>query len=79
MIAGPSCQGSRKQARVIHVFREANKYTDFLARRGCSMREDFVIFDAPPSVDLVNLLVSDVNGRFDLRLIAMTLASVASL
>ena len=43
------------------------------------MREDFVIFDAPPSVDLVNLLVSDVNGRFDLRLVAMTLASVASL
>ena len=67
------------QARVVHVFREANKCTDFLARRGCSMREDFVIFDAPPSADLINLLVSDVNGRSDLRLVAMTLASVVSL
>ena len=36
------------------------------------MREDFVNFDAPPSADLVNLLVSDVNGRSDLRLVAMT-------
>ena len=47
--------------------------------RGCFMRENFVIFDAPPSVDLVNLLVSDVNGWSDLRLVATTLASVANL
>ena len=67
------------QAWVIHVFREANKCADFLARRGCSMREDFVIFDAPPSANLVNLLVLDVNGRSDMRLVAMTLASVANL
>ena len=43
------------------------------------MREDFVIFDAPPSADLVNLLVSNVNGQSDMRLVAMTLASVANL
>ena len=67
------------QAQVVHVFREANKCADFLARRGCSMREDFVIFDAPPSTDLVNLLVSDVNGQSDMRLVAMTLAPVANL
>ncbi|KAL0016724.1 hypothetical protein SO802_003793, partial [Lithocarpus litseifolius] len=45
------------QTRVVHVLREANKCANFLARRGCTMREDFVIFDAPPSVDLVNFLV----------------------
>ena len=67
------------QARVVHVFREVNKCTDFVARRGCFMRENFVIFDAPPFVDLVDLLVLDVNGRSDLRLVATTLASVASL
>ena len=67
------------EARVVHVFRETNKCTDFLARRGCSMRENFVVFDAPPSIDLVNLLVSDVNGQSNLRLVATTLASVASL
>ena len=67
------------QARVVHVFRETNKCAYFLARRGCSIRENFVIFDAPPSIDLVNLLVLDVNGRSDLRLVAMTLASMASL
>lgn len=57
------------QVRVVHVFREANKYADFLATRGCSMREEFVIFDVPPSGDLVNLLVSDINGRSELKLV----------
>ena len=64
---------------MVHVFREVNKCVDFLVRRGCSMREDFIIFDAPPSIDLVNLLVSDVNGRSDLRLVATTLASMVNL
>ncbi|KAL0001603.1 hypothetical protein SO802_015384 [Lithocarpus litseifolius] len=67
------------QVQVVHVFREANKCADFLARRGCSMREEFVIFDAPPFVDLANLLVLYVNGWSDLRLVATTLASMASL
>ena len=64
---------------MVHIFREANKCVDFLARRGCSTRESCVIFDAPPSIDLVNLLLLDVNGQSDLKLVAMTLASVASL
>ena len=64
---------------MVHVFREANKCADFLARKGYSMREDFVIFYAPPSADLVNLLVLDVNGRSDMRLVAMTLAPVTNL
>ena len=43
------------------------------------MRKNFIIFDTPPFVDLVNLLVSNVNGRSDLRLVATTLASMATL
>ena len=43
------------------------------------MRKNFIIFDTLPFVDLVNLLVSNVNGRSDLRLVATTLASMASL
>ena len=32
------------QARVVHIFGEANKCVDFLARRGCSMRENLCYF-----------------------------------
>ena len=32
------------EAWVVHVFRETNKCTNFLARRGCSMRENFCYF-----------------------------------
>ena len=35
------------QVRVSHVFVEANKCADLLVKRGCSMREDFVIFYFP--------------------------------
>ena len=52
---------------MVHVFRAVNKCADFLARRGCFIRENFVIFDASAFVDLVNLLVLDVNGRSDMR------------
>ena len=63
---------------MVHVFREADKCYDFSVRRGCCMRENFVIFDAPPS-DLVKMLASDVNCRSDMRLVARILASVANL
>lgn len=66
------------QARVVHVFREANKCVDFLAKRGCSMREDFVIFYVSPSVELDQLLDSDINGLYYYRLVAATMVSVAS-
>ena len=67
------------QVRVTHIYREMNQYADFLARKGCCLREDFVIFYVSPSEELDKLLVSDMNGLSYYRQIATTLASVASL
>ena len=36
------------QVRVAHVFREANKCTGLLVKRGFSMQEEFTIFETPP-------------------------------
>ena len=66
------------QVRKAHVFREANRCADFLAKKGCCMREDFVIFDVSPSDELNRLLVSDRNGLYYYRQVANTLASVAA-
>ena len=70
---------SLTQVRVAHVYREANRCASFLAKKGCCMREDFVIFDVSPSDELDKLLVSDINGLYYYRQVATTLASVASL
>ena len=51
--------GQLQQVRVTHVFREANKCADFLAKRGCCMQADFV-FDHPPSAEYLPLLYSDM-------------------
>ena len=66
------------QVRIAHVFREANRRANFLAKKGCCMREDFVIFDVSPSDELSRLLVSDRNGLYYYRQVANTLASVAA-
>ena len=66
------------QVRIAHVFREANRCADILAKKGCCMREDFVIFDVSPSDELSRLLVSDRNGLYYYRQVANTLASVAA-
>ncbi|KAK9983039.1 hypothetical protein SO802_032564 [Lithocarpus litseifolius] len=52
-----SLMASLTQFRVAHVFREAKRCTDYLAKNGCYTREDFVIFDISPSNDLDNLLI----------------------
>jgi len=70
---------SLTQVRVAHVFREVNRCADFLAKKGCYMWEDFVIFDASPFDELDKLVVSDINGLYSYRQVATTLASVASL
>ena len=70
---------SLTQVRVAHVFREANRCANFLAKKGYCMWEDFVIFDASPFDELDQLLVSDINGLYSYRQVATTLASVASL
>lgn len=67
------------QVRVAHVYREVNRCSDFLAKKRCCMREDFVIFEVSPSDELDKLLVSDVNGLYCYRRVATTLAFVASL
>ena len=70
---------SLTQVWVAHVYREVNRCADYLAKKGCYMREDFVIFDVSPSDELDKLLVSDINGLYYYRQVATTLASVASL
>ena len=67
------------QVRVAHVYREVNRCVDLLAKQGCCMREDFVIFYTSLSVELDRLMLSDVNGLYYYRQIASTMASVASL
>ena len=70
---------SLTQIWVAHVFREANWCADYLAKNGCYMREDFVIFYVSPYNELDGLLVFDRNGLCSYRWVASTLASVASL
>ena len=67
------------QVRVTHVYREVNRCADFLAKKGCYLREDFVIFETSPSDELDKVLVFDVNGLYYYRRIATTLASVVNL
>ena len=47
-----------------HVFREANFCANALARREVSRPEDFAIFDAPPSIDIISYVNSDANGLY---------------
>ena len=68
-----------RQVRVGHVFREANKCTDLLAKRGCSLLENFVVFDTSPSDDLNVLFEADRNGLYYYSHVANTLASMAIL
>ncbi|KAL0012613.1 hypothetical protein SO802_007721 [Lithocarpus litseifolius] len=65
------------QVRVVHVFREANKCTDWLAKWGSSMREDFAVFDFPFAAELETLVAKDINGLYYCRLVAASMASVA--
>ena len=48
---------------VKHVFREANKSVDTLARMDCSLQEDLVFFDYPPSNVIAALMSADKNGK----------------
>ena len=61
-----------------HVFREANRGADCLAKGACSLTFDFVIFDVPPTPDLNVIVTADANGLYSLRLIANTSHFVAS-
>ena len=61
-----------------HVFREANRGADCLAKGACSLTSDFVVFDSPPSPDLNVIVDADANRLYSLRLIANTYLFVAS-
>ena len=55
------------QKRFRHIYREANKCADFLARAGLLLESEFVVFPSPP-VDLGSLLEADAVGLFVNRL-----------
>ena len=60
--------------KIRHVYREANRGADCLAKKACSLVNDaindFVILNVPPSPDLDVILNSDVHSLYSLRLIA---------
>ena len=70
--------GLFQRVKVTHVFREANRCADNLARAGCSFNGNFVVFDAPPNDGLCNILNADTNGLYSLRLSARTSPFMAS-
>ena len=51
------------QTRTRHIFREANRCADFLAKLGTSCEDDFFVFSSPP-VDLLCVLEADARGQF---------------
>ena len=61
-----------RQVLVGHVFREANKCADLLAKRGCSLMANFVVFDTSPFDELNVLLEPDRNGLYYYRHITNT-------
>lgn len=64
------------QVKVEYALWEANKCVDALARRGCSLQEDFVVFNFPPSTDITSYVNSDADGLYYCRLSAATLAAM---
>ena len=44
------------------MFREGNRYTDALARMGSNMAEEFLVFDNPPSPDVLYSVNTDAAG-----------------
>ena len=67
-----------QQVRVSHVFREANRCVDYLAKGGCTLDGNFVVLDTPISEDLCIILNFDALGLYSLRLVANTSPFMAS-
>ena len=61
-----------QHVKVTHVFREANRCADNLARAGCSFSRNFVVLDALHNDGLCNILNADADGLYTLRLSART-------
>ena len=58
-----------------HIYREANKCADFLARIGLLLDNDFIMFSSQP-VDLTSILEADANGLYVNRLCSKPLFAV---
>ena len=67
-----------QHVKVTHVFREANRCTDNLARAGYSFSGNFVVLDAPSNDGLCNILNADVDGLYTLRLSTRTSSFMSS-
>ena len=63
--------------KVQHVFREANRVADALAKLGCHMQENFVIMDSFPYDVVSNFVYLDAMGENFCRLTASNLAILA--
>jgi len=61
--------------RVRHIYREANRCADFLAKLGLSVVSDYVELPSPP-VDLLHILEDDACGMAVNRLCPVSLFSV---
>ena len=57
------------RVQVQHVFRERNCPTDALARWGCLMDDTFVVFNHPPSTDILCLINSDLARNCNVRIV----------
>ena len=68
--------GKLPQVRVPHVFKEANKCVDWLAKWGNVTKEDFVVFEFPFTAELETLITKDNNGLYYARLVAASMAAV---
>ena len=55
------------QTTVRHVFREANRSADRLAKLGITLDVDFILYSSPP-VDLFSCLEADCQGVYSSRL-----------
>ena len=64
--------------KVKHVFQEAIKCADALAKKGCHAHEEFVIFDGSPSVDVSDIVYADEIGESFCRLVVANLAILAA-
>ena len=53
-----------QQVNTRHIFREANRCVDGLAKRGCTQPVDFVVFNEPLSLEFVSFVNSDANDLY---------------
>lgn len=66
------------RVQVKHVYREGNRCADALARWGCIMVDDFVVFNFPPSTDILCLVNLDLAEMYVNRTVNSGLTSSVS-